>query len=98
MVSVLLERLGPQGAPLAGRLLELLGELCAGVFDVGAEEAGAGHSGYAAAAEQALGMALRALGPEAVLKVLPLNLKEGAVRIKKRLFSRHGAVSRYPLR
>lgn len=76
-MSELLQQLGLAGAPLAGHLLSLLGELCAGAFDAGAQP-DAGSSAYAAAAEQAMGAALRCLGPQAVLDVLPLNLKEGA--------------------
>jgi len=75
-VGDLLERLGAAGAPLAAPLLLALDQLCAGAFDAG-EAPGDGAPGYAAAAEAAMGAALRSLGPDAVLAVLPLRLKEG---------------------
>ena len=75
VVGELLESLGRNGAPLASRLLERLGELCAGAADV--EEGGdVAMAEIAGPAQDALGAAIRSLGPEAVLDALPLNLQE----------------------
>ncbi|DBA66455.1 TPA: hypothetical protein ACH3X2_002431 [Trebouxia sp. C0005] len=73
----LLERLGSEGAPLAEGLLLRLGEMCAGASDA-AEEEGTdeGSNKVALAAQNALGQAIRAMGPQAVLQVLPLGLVE----------------------
>ena len=73
MCAEALERLGARGAPLAGGLLERIGELCAGGDDAG----GGASDSLLLAAQGALGSAIRALGPEAVLAALPLNLAEG---------------------
>lgn len=73
----MIEKLGPRGAPLAGGLLERIGELCAGGDDAAAEAGGGPDDGLLLAAQGALGSALRTLGPEAVLAALPLNLAEG---------------------
>lgn len=82
----------PSTAALATPLISRLGDLCAGAADsaeavhnpalaaaLGDEEAAedaAGSDGVASKAEAALGAAIAALGPEAVLAVLPLNLIE----------------------
>lgn len=86
--AALFERLGRRGAPLAGPLLERVGELCATAAEAaeeadGEEEGAAPGVEYAAAAAAAMGAALRHLGPEEVLRVLPLNLDEvrNAVRL-----------------
>ena len=73
----LLEKLGSDGAPLAEGLLLRLGEMCAGASDA-AEEEGVdeGSNKVALAAQNALGQAIRAMGPQAVLQVLPLGLVE----------------------
>lgn len=42
-----------------------------------AKAAAAGSSSYAAAAQAALGVSLKHLGPEVVLRVLPLDLQQG---------------------
>lgn len=73
----MIEKLGSHGAPLAAGLLQRIGELCAG----GDEAAAAGHAAIndalVLAAQNALGAAMRSLGPETVLAALPLNLAEG---------------------
>lgn len=83
VVGELIEKLGRQGAPLAASLLRRVGELCAGVEDEDAmgEEGGPGRDQVVVAAQEALGAAMRSLGPEAVLGALPLGLLEvgGAV-------------------
>lgn len=74
----LLKHMGPRGAPLAAGLVARIGGLCAGGDDLAAagEESEEGAR-VTIAAQAALGVAMRALGPEAVLEVLPLNLEEG---------------------
>jgi ribosomal RNA-processing protein 12 len=72
----MIEKLGSQGAPLAAPLLERIGELCAGGDDAAAEGRAADDA-LLLRAQEALGAALRALGPGAVLAVLPLNLAQG---------------------
>ncbi|KAF8071289.1 uhpC [Scenedesmus sp. PABB004] len=89
--AALCEALAAGGAAaLAAPLLAALGEICAGLADE-AEQRDAGamdldgeppagpaaSAGYASAAEAALGAAIRALGPAAVLEALPLQLQEG---------------------
>ncbi|KAL4855011.1 RRP12-like protein [Chlorella vulgaris] len=71
----MIEKLGGVGAPLATGLLEQIGELCAGGDDAAA--AGAVDDSLLLAAQDALGAATRALGPETVLAALPLNLSQG---------------------
>ncbi|PRW60392.1 ARM repeat superfamily [Chlorella sorokiniana] len=73
----MIERLGAQGAPLAGGLLERIGELCAGGDEAAAASGGAIDDALLLVAQNALGQAMQALGPEAVLAALPLNLAEG---------------------
>jgi len=86
----LLEKLGtsPQAAELATGLVFRIGQLCAGADDLAAaavenddDEDGNQQQEEEArltmAAQSTLGVALRALGPEAVLHVLPLHLEEG---------------------
>ena len=87
----MLERLGRRGAPLAQALLARLGDLCAGAADsVQQDDAPAlealgdeasEHDAAAARAEAAMGAAIKALGPESVLAVLPLNLLEVHARL-----------------
>ena len=89
VASTLFERLGQRGAPIAQGLLARLGDLIAGAADTAEAAAnptlqtlmsdeGEGDESDAAAgkAEAAMGAAIRFLGPEAVLAVLPLNLME----------------------
>lgn len=80
------------GATLAQPLLARLGDLCAGAADSAeavqnpalaavlrdgeAAETAGRSDGVASKAEAALGAGIAALGPEAVLAVLPLNLIE----------------------
>jgi ribosomal RNA-processing protein 12 len=86
----LLEKIGttPQAADLASGLVFRIGQLCAGVDDLAA--AGKMHDDdddgneqqeeearLTMAAQSTLGVALRALGPDAVLSVLPLQIEEG---------------------
>jgi len=73
----LLEKLGSDGTPLLEGLLLRLGELCAGASDAAEEEGmDEGSNKVALAAQNALGQAIRAMGPQAVLQVLPLGLVE----------------------
>ncbi|KAK9818389.1 hypothetical protein WJX72_011834 [[Myrmecia] bisecta] len=76
VVGELFDKLGRPGAPLAEGLLLRLGELCAGAAEAEEDESAA-TAECAPAAAAAIGCALRSLGPEAVLAVLPLNLQEG---------------------
>lgn len=76
----LFEKLQRPGAPLTHGLLLRVGELCAGAEDA-AEDADLAADTEpavqaAVAAQAALGKALRHVGPETVLQVLPLNLVE----------------------
>lgn len=85
----LLEKLGtsPQAAELATGLVLRIGQLCAGADDLAAtavdnddedgDEQQDEEARLTMAAQTTLGVALRALGPEAVLYVLPLQLVEG---------------------
>ena len=75
VVGELLASLGHAGAPLAERLLQRLGELCAGAADI-EEDGDVAMAEIAGPAQEALGAAIRSLGPEAVLGALPLNLQE----------------------
>jgi ribosomal RNA-processing protein 12 len=78
VASELLGRLGRDGAPLAAGLVARLGDICAGAEDAAEEYEDVGGGGrIAVAAREALGAALRSLGPEAVLEVLPLDLEAG---------------------
>lgn len=83
--AVLFERLGHRGAALAEPLLERVGELCAAAAEAAEaaehdgddeEEEGAVGVECAGAAAAAMSAALRHLGPENVLRALPLNLEE----------------------
>ena len=76
MAGVLLERLGSEGAPLAEGLLLRLGDMCAGASDAAEEGFGEASDKVALAAQDALGQGIRAMGPQAVLHVLPLGLLE----------------------
>ena len=60
---------------LGERLLQRLGELCAGAADI-EEDGDVAMAEIAGPAQEALGAAIRSLGPEAVLGALPLNLQE----------------------
>jgi len=76
----LIQSMGRNGAPLAEGLLRRIGELCAGGDDASrAEDENEAEEETRAitAAQSALGIALRAFGPENVLDVLPLDLEEG---------------------
>jgi ribosomal RNA-processing protein 12 len=77
VATELMQRLGREGAPLAGGLVDRVGQLCAGGEDAAEDGEGGGDARLAGAAQAALGAALRSLGPEAVLQVLPLNIREG---------------------
>lgn len=89
VAAELLEKLGAQGAVLASGLVFRIGQLCAGVDDLAAAATGMDQGDengqqqqeeearLTMAAQSALGIALRALGPAAVLNVLPLLLEEG---------------------
>lgn len=80
-----LQRLGRRGAPLAHGLVARIGQLCAGAADLDSDqdndeeqdEAMDEEHRVVAAAQSTLGIALRTLGPETVLEVLPLHLHEG---------------------
>lgn len=87
VAATLIERLGkhPSGPILSTSLLTSIGDILEGAQEAAEEEeeeggllaaaAGSGGGGVRAAAESALGSALRSLGPAAVLHVLPLNLQ-----------------------
>ncbi|GIL64267.1 hypothetical protein Vafri_18268 [Volvox africanus] len=86
--GALIEKLGELGAQdAAAPLLERLGAIVAGSEDAAADipDSGADDgdgrapatAAYGSAAEATLGSAIRALGPAAVLQVLPLQIKEG---------------------
>jgi ribosomal RNA-processing protein 12 len=82
VAAELIERLGLNGASLANGILLRIGHLCAGGDDVAAEMEACGggvcdEERVMTAAQNALGRALRAIGPEAVLETLPLALEEG---------------------
>ena len=70
------EKLGRSGARLAAGLIGMVGELCAGVEDAAEAGEDAEDTKLLVAAQNALGVAMRCLGPEAVLEALPLNLME----------------------
>lgn len=76
MSGELLEKLGTIGAALAEGLLLRLGEMCAGASDAAEEGADEASDKVALAAQNALGQAIKAMGPGAVLAVLPLGLVE----------------------
>ena len=73
----MIEKLGLRGAGLAAGLLERIGELCAGADDAAAAGQQAMDEQLLLVAQNALGAAMRSLGPETVLAALPLNLSEG---------------------
>ena len=74
VITQLFQSLGRAGALLGMRLLQGLGQLCAGAAE--AEDAGNAAAPIAGPARVALGTAVRNLGPEAVLDALPLQLQE----------------------
>lgn len=79
VVAELIEKLGRAGAPLAAGLLQRVGELCSAEEEMDDDDDGEGGPGrdqVLVAAQNALGAAMRALGPEAVLEALPLQLVE----------------------
>lgn len=82
MSAVVFERLGRRGAPLADILLERVGQACALAAESAADEGDDEEEGarpvpeFAAPAAAAMGAAMRHLGPDEVLRVLPLNLIE----------------------
>ena len=76
MAGEVLEKLGSAGAPLAEGLLLRLGEMCAGASDAAEEGADEASDKVSLAAQNALGQGIRAMGPGAVLAVLPLGLVE----------------------
>lgn len=55
----MIERLGAQGAPLAGGLLERIGELCAGGDEAAAAAGGAVDDAVLLVAQNALGQAMQ---------------------------------------
>ena len=72
----LIASLGRAGSPLASGLIEKIGELCAGVDDVIAASDSIESARIAEVAQNTLGVCIRALGPEAVLEHLPLEIEE----------------------
>ena len=74
------EKLGRPGAKLAAGLVGMVGELCAGAEDAAEAGEDAEDTKLLVAAQNALGIAMRCLGPEAVLDALPLNLMEVSVQ------------------
>jgi len=75
IASTLVRKIGRPGAHFAKGLVHKIGELCAGADDIAAEESGE-RAHIAHAAQESLGVCLRSLGPEIVLKILPLELEE----------------------
>ena len=75
IAGVLVKKLGDSGASLASGILEKVGQLCAGVEDIAAQESGE-SAHIAKVAQDTLGICLRALGTEVVLETLPLELEE----------------------
>lgn len=89
VAGTLIERLGqhPAGPSLSHSVLKCIGDILEGAQEAAEEDeerdgllataAGAGGAGgIRAAAEAALGCALRSLGPSVVLQTLPLNLQD----------------------
>ena len=73
----LLERLGSRGSGIAQPLVERVGALCAEAAEAKAErEEGEEAEAYEGAAAAAMGAAIRHLGPQQVLEMLPLNIAE----------------------
>lgn len=73
----LFERLGSRGAQLAQPLVERVGAICAEAAEAEAErDEGEEGAPYESAAAGAMGAAIRHLGPQQVLAVLPLNIAE----------------------
>ena len=77
VTSGLFERLGSRGAQLAQPLVERVGVLCAEAAEAEAErDEGEAAAPYESAAAAAMGAAIRHLGPQHVLSILPLNIAE----------------------
>jgi hypothetical protein len=68
------EAVGRNGGALCAGILEKVGELCAGGNED--EQLSADQEELLKEAQTTFGRALRALGPEQVLSVLPLNILE----------------------
>lgn len=73
----LFERLGSRGAQIAQPLVERVGALCAEAAEAeGKRSEGDEAEPYEGAAAAAMGDAIRHLGPQQVLGILPLNIAE----------------------
>ena len=81
--GALFERLDSGGAQLAQPLVERVGALCAEAAEAEAErDEGEAAAPYESAAAAAMGAAIRHLGPQQVLGILPLNIAEVLPRSK----------------
>ena len=75
--GALFERLDSGGAQLAQPLVERVGALCAEAAEAEADrDEGEAAAPYEGAAAAAMGAAIRHLGPQRVLGILPLNIAE----------------------
>ena len=75
--GALFERLESGGAQVAQPLVERVGALCAEAAEAEAErDEGEAAAPYESAAAAAAGAAIRYLGPQQVLGMLPLNIAE----------------------
>ena len=73
----LFERLGSRGAQIAQPLVERVGALCAEAAEAEGDRSEGDEAGpYEGAAAAAMGAAIRHLGPQQVLGILPLNIAE----------------------
>ncbi len=73
----LFERLGSRGARIAQPLVERVGALCVEAAEAEAKRSdGEEAEPYEGAAAAAMGAAIRHLGPQQVLGLLPLNIAE----------------------
>ena len=69
----MIERLGAHGAPLAGGLLERIGELCAGGDEAAAASGGAVDDALLLVAQNALGQAMQVQRGGGMGLVRPIN-------------------------
>ncbi|GMH32215.1 hypothetical protein BSKO_00049 [Bryopsis sp. KO-2023] len=78
VVRGLIEKLGREGAPLAEGLVEQLGVVYGALVEAEQEEEASDElRHYLSVGESAIGAAIKHIGPENVLQVLPLNILEG---------------------
>lgn len=72
----LISKLGKNGSTLAAGLIQKIGHICAGADDVLAASDDLEISRITEIAQNTLGVCLRCLSPETVLKYLPLDIEE----------------------